>query len=303
MSAETESAPPEPAASGAIHDIGYRHFDGERLGRANVIRVLTTESLRGAYGLGRTTRAKVAPILLLIAACVPALIIAMIAAVTRLDSLPVNYVDYTFQVQVLISIFVAVTAPAIVSRDLRFRISSLYFSRPMKRLDYVLARYLAATLALLVYIFAPLVVLFLGALLADMPLDRELSDLFPALVGGLMLSMLLAGLGVLIAALAPRRGMGVAAIVTVLLLLTGGQAILYSIAGELGNDTAQVYAAMLSPYTLVQGVLAGVFDAPVAALSEPDTAVQVGAFVGAAVAIVVGCIGLLLLRYRRVSVS
>ena len=41
-----------PRETGAIHDIGYRQYDGPRLGPAYIRRSLTVQSLRGAYGLG-----------------------------------------------------------------------------------------------------------------------------------------------------------------------------------------------------------------------------------------------------------
>ena len=82
------STPAEPRAAagrpgqGVIHDLGYRHYDGVRLGRAAITRALFVESAKGAYGLGRSTRSKVMPLLLLAAISLPALIIAVVAAVT-----------------------------------------------------------------------------------------------------------------------------------------------------------------------------------------------------------------------------
>ena len=68
-------SPGEGAAeSGVIHDIGYRHYDGERGGRPAIRRAMYVESARGAYGLGRAGRTKVMPALLLAAICLPALI-------------------------------------------------------------------------------------------------------------------------------------------------------------------------------------------------------------------------------------
>jgi len=59
---------------GVIHDIGYRHYDGTRLGRIPIAMALAAESLRHAYGLGRTGRAKTVPIMLLGIMVVPAAI-------------------------------------------------------------------------------------------------------------------------------------------------------------------------------------------------------------------------------------
>ena len=63
-----------PTRTGAIHDIGYRHYDGPRLGASYIRRSLFVETLRGAYGLGRSARSKVMPFLLLAVMVLPAVV-------------------------------------------------------------------------------------------------------------------------------------------------------------------------------------------------------------------------------------
>jgi ABC-2 type transport system permease protein len=116
---------------GTIHDIGYRRYDGPRLGAAYVRRSLFVHSLRGAFGLGRSGRSKVMPLLLLTVMTLPALITAAIVIIEGADRLPLEYTSYAVSLQVIIAIFVAAQAPQSVSRDLRFRVVALYFSRPL----------------------------------------------------------------------------------------------------------------------------------------------------------------------------
>jgi hypothetical protein len=52
------------AETGSIYDIGYRKYDGPRLGRAHAVRSLFFHSLRSSYGIGRGGRAKIAPLVL-----------------------------------------------------------------------------------------------------------------------------------------------------------------------------------------------------------------------------------------------
>ena len=60
------SEPAVPATNaGEIHDIGYRHYDGPRLGAGYIQRSLFLETLRGTYGLGRAARSKIVPFALL----------------------------------------------------------------------------------------------------------------------------------------------------------------------------------------------------------------------------------------------
>ena len=48
---------------GVIHDLGYRSYDGPRLGRAQIVRALIWHSFRSAWGIGRGVKAKIVPIL------------------------------------------------------------------------------------------------------------------------------------------------------------------------------------------------------------------------------------------------
>ena len=47
--------------AGVIHDIGYQRYTGPRLGRGYITRSLYVHSLRSAFGLGRSGKAKVFP--------------------------------------------------------------------------------------------------------------------------------------------------------------------------------------------------------------------------------------------------
>ena len=54
------SASPE-AVTGTIYDIGYRHYDGPRLGRRGAIGAIVGAGLRAVFGLGRSGRSKIIP--------------------------------------------------------------------------------------------------------------------------------------------------------------------------------------------------------------------------------------------------
>jgi ABC-2 type transport system permease protein len=298
---------PEPRTTsephpGVIHDIGYRHYDGPRLGRGYVWRSLAGETLRGAYGLGRSGRAKVAPLLLLAALCVPAFVASAIAAITLAREPLIGYPAYAVELQVLVSVFVAAQAPATVSRDLRFGVVPLYLSRPLQRVDYVSARYAAFAAAVLGLLAVPLTVLLVGSLLAEMPLGEQLPDYLRALAAAAVLALVLAGLGLGIAAVTPRRGLGVAAIITVLLVLSGVQGATQAIALEQGARTLAGYSGLLSPYTLVDGVSRRLLGSESAVLVGPPGTVGGLIFLLVTGLVVAACCAGLVLRYRRVSI-
>jgi ABC-2 type transport system permease protein len=285
---------------GVIHDLGYRHYDGPRLGRALITRALFAESAKGAYGLGRSARSKVMPMILLAAMCLPALIIAIVAVVTKADA--PEYTPYLLNTELLIMVYVASQAPASVSRDLRFRVISLYFSRPIRRIDYVAAKYAAMTVALLVFTVLPLTILFVGALLAKLPVGDQVPNYLRALAGALLLSMVLAGIGLVIAALTPRRGLGVAAVIAVFALLAGVQGVVQAIADDNGRDTVAGYAGLISPFTIVDGVQSALLGAETVLPAQPPGIGGGLVFLVAALAIVAGSFGVLLMRYRKVSI-
>jgi ABC-2 type transport system permease protein len=302
------STPAEPRAAGrsggqgVIHDLGYRHYDGVRLGRAAITRALFVESAKGAYGLGRSTRSKVMPLLLLAAICFPALIMAVIAAVTAADKLPGNYTAYVLNLQLVVMVYVAGQAPAGVSRDLRFRVMSLYLSRPLERIDYVVAKYAALTAATFFLMALPLTILFVGALLAKLPVGEQVPDYLRSLGGAFLTALVLAGIGLVIAAVTPRRGLGVAAIIAVLAVLAGVQGAVQGIADHENQDTFAGYAGLFSPFTLVHGVQSSLLGAENQLPEGPPGALGGAVFLAVVVGVVAACFGALLLRYRRVSI-
>ena len=292
-----------PGESGAIHDIGYRHYDGPRLGAGYIGRSLFVQSLRGAFGLGRSARSKVMPLLLLAVMTVPAVIMAAIVVIARADELPLAFSRYAVSLQVVVSIFVAAQAPQSVSRDLRFRTTALYFSRPLSRRSYVDAKLLAMASALAVVMTIPLLVLYGAALLGKLPFWQNTLDLLQALVGVVLFSLVLAGIGLVIAAFTPRRGLGVAAVVAVLIVLGAVGTAVQGIADAEGNREVSGWAGLISPFSLVDGVQVWLLGAESGTVTGPPGGVGGPVFLLVTLSVIAGSYALLLLRYRRVAVS
>jgi ABC-2 type transport system permease protein len=290
------------ARSDVIHDIGYRPYTGERLGRGYATRSLFVHSARGAYGLSRSAISKVLPMLLFAAACLPALIIDTVVIMTEMDEMPLEFTDYVIFVVAIPAIFVAAQAPQLLSKDLRFATVPLYFSRPLTRSDYVHAKLAAMTVAVFVLLATPLLILYVGALLAELSFAEYTGQFLGALLGALAFSLLLASISLVIAAITPRRGIGVAAIITVLMVSYGFATTLQAIAegaAESTGETAGGWFGLLSPFTLADGVQSWLTGTQVAVTpGPPGTAggvVFLLVFLGA-----VGASYLLLLRrYRR----
>lgn len=292
---------PEDAAArtGAIHDIGYRHYDGPRLGARYIRRSLFVETLRGSYGLGRSARTKIMPFLLLGVMVLPAVVMGIVTSYVGLTSLPVRYSEYVVLLQVAVTIFLGSQSPAVMSRDLRFRVASLYFSRPLSRRQYVQAKVAGMAVALFLLMGLPVTLLLCGALLAKLPLEDQLADFFRAMAGVAIYSVVLAGIGLLVAAMTPRRGLGVAAVVGVLLVLSGLQLSVSGLALAFGNDTFLGYTGLISPYTLVDGVVAGALGGDSSIGQAPPGTLGTVVFVVVTVLVFVVCYTALVARYRR----
>ncbi|UQA94216.1 ABC transporter permease subunit [Streptomyces halobius] len=296
------SASPQTAPSGGayIHNIGYRHYDGPRLGRAYARRSLFSQSLRGAYGLGRSAKSKVLPMLLFGVMCLPAGILVAVTVFTKADSLLVDYTRYAVYLQAVIGLYLAAQAPQSVSRDLRFKTVPLYFSRPIERSDYVAAKYAAMASALFILTAAPLVILYAGALLAKLDFVDQTKGLGQGLVSVALLSLLFAGIGLVIAALTPRRGFGVAAVIAVLTIPYAAVSAIQGIASVQGSESAVGWLGLFSPITLIDGVqtkfLGGSSSFPNGL--EPSTAAGL-VYLLVTLIVIAGCYGLLMRRYRK----
>ncbi len=293
-----------PRTDGVIHDIGYRHYDGPRLGEPYIVRSLFIDSLRGAFGLGRATRTKVMPFLLLAVMGMPAFLSAVILNFsTGATEVPIEYTQYTFIFFFVPALFVASQAPAIVSRDLRHRVMSLYLSRPLSRLGYVVAKFAAMTCALLIITGLPLLVMFAGALLADLPVATNLRELAEGLVGALVLSLVLAGIGVLIASVTLRRGLGVAAIIAVLIVSAPVAQILQALGDESNNESLRGYSGLANPFTVVDSLQAWLFGVEPAIGPRPPAGLGGPIYLLVTLLLIGGSFALINRRYGNVSVS
>ncbi|PZH21192.1 hypothetical protein C1I97_00220 [Streptomyces sp. NTH33] len=301
MAVEHSAAP--PSGDGArIHNIGYRSYDGPRLGRAYARRSLYSQSLRGAYGLGRSVKSKVLPMLLFVVMCVPAAIMVAVAVATKAKDLPIAYTDNALIMQGVISLYVASQAPQSVSRDLRFKTVPLYFSRPIETADYVRAKYAALASAMFILTAAPLLVLYVGALLAKLDFADQTKGFAQGLVSVALLSLLFAGLGLVIAAVTPRRGFGIAAVIAVLTISYGAVSTLQAIADARNNTGAIPWIGLFSPVTLIDGVQTAFLGATSSAPGGVGPGTGEGiVYVLAVLGLIAGAYGLLLRRYKKVG--
>src|SRR5690606_29804489 len=143
--------------------------------------------------------------------------------------------------------------PVLVAPDLRHPVLPLYFSRPVPVQDYVTAKLAAMIAALFLLIATPLTVTYLGELLIDLPNPPHTGEFLGSLVTGLIYAVLLGSVGVAIAALSPRRGIGVAAVIALYLFSSAVSGMLYGLLTVNGSEAAP-WAHLLNPFHLVGAV-------------------------------------------------
>ncbi|MFD7436932.1 ABC transporter permease [Streptomyces sp. NPDC059861] len=297
-----QPVPTAPGDQTRIHNIGYRTYDGPRLGRSYATRSLYSQSLRGSYGLGRSVKSKVLPMLLFVVMCVPAAIMVAVAVATKSNDLPVDYTRYAIIMQAVISLYIASQAPQSVSRDLRFKTVPLYFSRPIETADYVRAKYAALASALFILTAAPLLVLYVGALLAKLDFADQTKGFAQGLVSVALLSLLFAGIGLVIASVTPRRGFGIAAVIAVLTISYGAVSTLQAIADAQGTSGSIAWIGLFSPVTLIDGVQSAFLGAESAFPGGVGPTNGEGVvYVVVALGLIAASYGLLIRRYKKVG--
>ncbi len=294
---------PDTQAAGVIHDLGYRGYDGPRLGRAPIVRALAWHSFRSAFGIGRGLKGKIIPLLAVIAMCLPALVNAF--AVARGNQRLFGYDVYVPGLRAaVVIIFIAAQAPELVSRDLRSRVLPLYFCRPLQRGDYPLAKYLALTAALLILIEVPLLILYVGTIASaagGSAVWAQTKALIPGLGVGLMWSVLFAAIGLVLACLTGRRAYSTG-IVAISCILTFFLSLLLIAAegGQSATSTGARVAGLFSPFTILDGVRVWLGGDPTTGLvADPG---RYGPLYGVlAVVLLAACLAGLAARYRKVS--
>ncbi|MGK5551656.1 ABC transporter permease [Actinomadura kijaniata] len=287
-----------------IHDIGYRHYEGRRLGRGYVLRSLFVHNLRAAYGLGRPARAKVMPFLLLAVMMLPAVGSVAAVAVTKEPRGLIPYAAYANILQVVIAIFLATQAPVLASRELRFHVVPMYFSRPVGHLDFVLAKLAAMTTALLALLVLPVTLLYVGGLVTKVPDSGEhLVRYLTALAGCALFAVVLASIGLVVSAFTPRRGFGVAAVIAIYMLTSAFVVIVQGLAEMRTNFTLAGWVGLLTPFNLVDIVQVRLLGAPRSSAAMPEGTLAGVVALAVCVALVAGSTAVLYARFRKAGLS
>jgi ABC-2 type transport system permease protein len=290
------------ARADVIHDIGYRHYEGPRLGPGYATRSLYTSSLRGAFGLGRSGKSKILPMGMAVIMAVPALIMVAVSVYLKSGHLPVEYPHYLTIMQFVIAVFTAAQAPVLLSRDLRFMTVPLYFSRPLRSSDYVRAKFAAMVSAVFILTLLPMLIMWIGSMLGSMDFGYNLKHFGFGVLAAALYALVYSGIGLAIAAMTPRRGFGVAAIIALFMISEGMAAVIFGVLRFKGHEDAAHWVAMINPGLLIDSTVSWICRLP----HLPEAIVGVTSTLGGWVflaeiaALTAGTFALLVHRYRKI---
>jgi ABC-2 type transport system permease protein len=296
------SQPSPERAAGNIYDLGYRSYTGPRLGRFHAVQALYLQSLRATFGLGRRTGAKIIPIALVIMAALPAVVQLGVAAASSsvIDIFkPEEYYDH---VGAVLALFAAAVAPELVGRDQRNKTLSLYFSRPLRRTDYALAKLGALATAMLFLTLLPQLLMFLGNAFAGNQANDYFRDnadqLLPIVASSVVLSVFTAAVALAIAAQTSRRAYSTGGVIAAFVLTSTIASILFN---TMDNDVGR-YVYPFGLYWLMRGVAFWIFRASPGPEDELALVDLPGAYYFLVItAITLAATYLLVRRYGRIS--
>jgi ABC-2 type transport system permease protein len=303
------SALPPITRAGSIYDLGYRRYEGPRLGRAHAIRSLVVHSFRTTFGLGRSGRAKAAPIILGAIAILPAVIIVGgLTVAARFgfqreldDSDLIGFDNYFSAITAIVVLFCAAQAPELFGRDQRHGVLALYFARALRRSDYALGRLVGFMLAVLLMLLIPMIILFVGRVLLSTDIagswGANIPRIPPVVAQAAVIAALYGGLSMAVSAYSPRRAYATAGIIA-LFVLPG---IVAGIVIGIGSSTVGTWLVLLSPNTIIDGTNALLFGQ---SLGEEYFFVDIPhwAFLVSAVVEVAVVVALILRRFARITI-
>lgn len=242
----------DATAAGTIYDLGYQHYDGERLGRFNAIRTLVGYSFRSAFGIGRGERAKLVPIVLGLL-CFAPVIVQVGMANADADPSRINFAEQAQFTNLFLVLLAAAQAPELLVVDRQLGVVSLYLSRSLRATDYAFAKLVALIGALLFYTLLPQLILFIGSLFVSgqpwQAFSQHWHTLGPIAGVSVAISCYMAAIALALSSLAARKGYASASVIAFFLMLP----VLAAIVMSLLPAHSMRYATLGNPIEVLNG--------------------------------------------------
>ena len=291
--------------TGAVYDLGYEPFEGERRGRSGARKAVYFDGIRRALGLRRKARRKVMPWGLLILAIVPTIVAVgvsfMIPAGTAdaIDLARQNS-DFFLLAGTITMLFTALAAPELLVPDRKDGVLSMLASRPLTAADYLGSRFASLVTVVGAFMIMPQLVLFFGQAASDPDgFFRGLvnaADTLPKIVAvASVYAIAYVPLGFVIASLSNRKAIATASYLAVMIALSGfAEALVRE-----SNITGGRWMALLAPINTADAANVWIFGGsnPESLLVAADISPAVGILALVAVGAALSMFSLH--RYRR----
>ena len=205
----------------AIHDLGYRRYEGAREGVRGAWRALFAQGFQAMFGLGRPLKSKAVPAFVLAATMIPCLATLAASSATK-GQLPIMYGNLIESQLILFVLFAAAQAPELMSHDQQHRVLPLILTRDVTRDMYASARIMAVLCALLVVSIAPLLLLYIGEIGIAVDPAAAFARMYmkagPVLLQGTLTAWVIGAIGAAMASMTARRAYATASVIGVFLV-------------------------------------------------------------------------------------
>jgi ABC-2 type transport system permease protein len=185
-----------------------------------------------------------------------------IAIRARTGVMPISYRQFCDRMSVPVLLFLAATAPELLCRDLRHNVLPLYFSRPLRRSDYVWAKIAAGITGIWLIYAGPLLLILVSGLFTVNTWTEKVDEL-RSFAGGLALAaiyaVVYACIGLVISSFLRRRMVASAVIVGYFLITTAIGAVVRQLIGPPDGLTV---GRLFGPPQMIQGLEAYLWKEP-----------------------------------------
>ena len=215
---------------GAVYDLGYEPYEGERLGRRGARASLFGDGTRRVLGIRRKARRKILPWILIAIAILPAIVFIGIQFFVPIDasellSPATNHANFYQLGGTIVLLFTALAAPELLIPDRKDGVLSMLASRPMLATDYIGTRFASLLAIVAGFLLIPQFVLYVGqaATSADglLPGLVDEADVIPKiLIVAVIYALAYVPLGFAVASLSSRKAVAAAVYIGIIIGLT-----------------------------------------------------------------------------------
>ncbi len=216
--------------TGAVYDLGYEPYEGDRLGRRGARSALFGDGVRRVLGIRRKARRKILPWILITVAVLPAVVFIGIQFFIPIDasdllSPSANHANFYQLGGTIVLLFTALAAPELLIPDRKEGVLSMLSSRPMLSTDYIGTRFASLLAIVAGFLLIPQLVLYVGqAATSDdglLPGLIDQADILPRILFvAVIYALAYVPLGFVVASLSNRKAVAAAVYIGVIIGLT-----------------------------------------------------------------------------------